>query len=139
MLVKAYFNSYGIKATISNCTNNDGPNQHPEKLIPKAILNALLNCQIPIYGEGNQVRDWIFVKDHITALELILEKGRMGETYLISAENEKSNLDIVPTILHMTGKSKELLSFVNDRPRHDVKYSLDSKKVREELHWVPCN
>ena len=137
MLVKAYFNSYGIKSTISNCTNNYGPNQHPEKLIPKTILNALLNRKIPIYGEGNQVRDWIFVDDHIKALELILEKGRVGWTYLVSAENEKNNLDVVLTILHMTGKSDELLSFVRDRPGHDVRYSLDPKRIKKELHWFP--
>ena len=98
-LIRAYVNTYGIKATISNCSNNFGPNQHPEKLIPKTIINALSNQRIPVYGSGKQVRDWIYVEDHCIALDLILHNGRIGETYLVSSENEMSNIEVVNKIL----------------------------------------
>ncbi|MEM3844373.1 MAG: dTDP-glucose 4,6-dehydratase [Candidatus Parvarchaeota archaeon] len=136
-LVRSYFNTYKIKATISNCSNNFGPNQHTEKLIPKTIINALSGKEIPIYGEGNQIRDWIYVEDHVRALELILEKGKYGETYLVSAENEVRNIDLVKNVLKILNKGEELIKFTNDRPGHDVRYSLDSSKLKNELKWKP--
>ncbi|MEM3844679.1 MAG: dTDP-glucose 4,6-dehydratase [Candidatus Parvarchaeota archaeon] len=138
-LVKSYFNTYKIKATISNCSNNFGPNQHTEKLIPKTIINALSGKEIPVYGEGNQIRDWIYVEDHVRALELILEKGKYGETYLVSAENEVRNIDLVRNILKILNKGVELIKFTNDRPGHDVRYSLDPSKLKNELGWKPAN
>ncbi|MEM3192374.1 MAG: dTDP-glucose 4,6-dehydratase [Candidatus Parvarchaeota archaeon] len=136
-LVKSYFNTYKIKATISNCSNNFGPNQHTEKLIPKTIINALSGKEIPVYGEGNQIRDWIYVEDHVRALELILEKGKYGETYLVSAENEVRNIDLVKNVLKILNKGEELIKFTNDRPGHDVRYSLDPSKLKSELKWKP--
>ncbi|MEM0134885.1 MAG: GDP-mannose 4,6-dehydratase [Thermoplasmatales archaeon] len=122
-LVRSYFNTYKIKATISNCSNNFGPNQHTEKLIPKTIINVLSGNEIPVYGERNQIRDWMYVEDHIRALELILEKGKYGETCLVSAENEVRNIDLVKNVLKILNKSEELIKFTNDRPGHDVRYS----------------
>ncbi|MGC8618782.1 MAG: dTDP-glucose 4,6-dehydratase, partial [Thermoplasmata archaeon] len=119
-LIRSYVNTYGIKATISNCSNNYGPNQHPEKLIPKTVLNALSGRNIPIYGNGEQIRDWIHVEDHCRAIDLILKHGRIGETYLVSARNERRNIDVVKTILDMLGASTNLIEYVTDRPGHDV-------------------
>lgn len=136
-LVRAYVNTYGIKATISNCSNNFGPNQHPEKLIPKTILNALAGKNIPIYGNGDQVRDWIYVEDHCRALELILRKGRIGETYLVSSENELSNIELVNRILDYLDLPGNLIVHVNDRPGHDMRYSLNPGKIKRELGWMP--
>ena len=137
LLIRAYFNTYGIKATISNCSNNFGPNQHPEKLIPKTILNAILNIKIPIYGNGRQVRDWIYVDDHCSALDLIIHKGRMGETYLISSENEMSNIDVVTKILKILDIRGNLIEYVTDRLGHDKRYSLRPGKIQKELGWHP--
>lgn len=136
-LVRAYFNTYKIKATISNCCNNFGPNQHPEKLIPKTVFSALSNIDMPIYGDGMQVRDWIYVEDHVMALEKILEIGKTGETYLISSKKEVRNIDLVKDILKILGKGEELIKFVKDRPGHDVRYSLDPSKLMKELGWKP--
>ncbi len=136
-LVNAYFNTYKIPATISNCSNNYGPYQHPEKLIPKTIINAMLNKPIPVYGNGMQVRDWIYVEDHCSALERILLKGEYGETYLISANQEKHNIDVVKTILRTLGKDESLIKYVEDRPGHDVRYAIDARKIRKELGWKP--
>ena len=138
-LIRAYVNTYGIKATISNCSNNFGSNQHPEKLIPKTILNALLNQKIPIYGDGEQVRDWIFVEDHCIALDLIILKGRMGETYLISSENEMSNIEVVNKILSTLDAPSDLIKYIPDRPGHDKRYALSPAKIRRELRWSPRN
>ena len=138
-LIRAYVNTYGTKATISNCSNNFGPNQHPEKLIPKTILNALSNRRIPIYGSGKQVRDWIFVEDHCRALDLILHKGGIGETYLVSSENEISNIEVVNMILGILDAPDGLVEYVNDRPGHDSRYALNPKKIRKELGWSPKN
>jgi dTDP-glucose 4,6-dehydratase len=138
-LVRSYINTYGIKATISNCSNNFGPNQHPEKLIPKTILNALSGRKIPIYGNGKQVRDWIYVEDHCRALDLILNKGRIGETYLISSENEMSNIDVVHTILGILDAPDSLIEHVNDRPGHDKRYAMSPVKIRKDLGWSPKN
>jgi dTDP-glucose 4,6-dehydratase len=138
MLIRAYINTYGIRATISNCSNNFGPHQHPEKLIPKTVLNAVLNRKIPLYGDGRQVRDWIFVEDHVRAIELILKKGKVGESYLISAGNERRNIDVVTEILRLLKKGKDLIEFVSDRPGHDVRYALESNKIKS-LGWKPLN
>jgi dTDP-glucose 4,6-dehydratase len=135
LLIRSYFNTYGIKATISNCSNNFGPNQHPEKLIPKIILNAILNLKIPIYGNGSQVRDWIYVDDHCRALDLIIHKGRMGETYLISSESEMSNIDLANKILSILDRRGNLIEYVPDRLGHDKRYSLSPLKIQQELGW----
>ena len=137
LLVRSYVNTYGIKATISNCSNNFGPNQHPEKLIPKTILNALSNQRIPIYGSGKQVRDWIYVEDHCRALDLIIHNGRIGETYLVSAENEMGNIDVVNKILAILDKRDNLIEHVSDRPGHDKRYAMSPEKIQKELGWSP--
>jgi len=135
-LVLAYVNTYKLNATISNCSNNFGPRQHSEKLIPKAITNALQGRPIPIYGNGMQVRDWIYVEDHCSAIDLILKKGEIGEKYLVSAENELHNIDVVKSILKILNKPNSLIQYVADRPGHDVRYALEPKKIKE-LGWKP--
>lgn len=135
-LVDAYFNTYKLKTTISNCSNNFGPRQHREKLLPKTIANALSGRKIPIYGNGMQVRDWIYVEDHCTAIELLLKKGEAGEKYLVSAENERHNLDVVRSILDMLDKPRSLIEHVEDRAGHDVRYALNPGKIRS-LGWKP--
>lgn len=136
-LLRSYYNTYGLKVTISNCSNNFGPHQHPEKLVPKTILNALSGKRIPVFGKGNQVRDWIFVEDHNRGIEAILRNGQFGGTYLLSAENELSNIEMVKKILKLLGKNEDLIEFVPDRPGHDLRYSLNPKKIREKLNWRP--
>lgn len=136
-LVNAYFNTYKLPVTISNCSNNYGPNQHPEKLIPKTIINAEMGISIPIYGNGFQVRDWICVDDHCSALEMVLKKGEYGETYLISANNERRNIDVIQIILKELNKGEKLINFVNDRPGHDVRYAIDARKITKDLGWKP--
>ncbi|MCL5873792.1 MAG: dTDP-glucose 4,6-dehydratase [Candidatus Thermoplasmatota archaeon] len=138
MLVRAYFNTYGVRATISNCSNNFGPHQHPEKLIPKTILNAKLNRKIPLYGDGRQIRDWIFVDDHVRGIEVILKRGKVGESYLISTDNQRRNIEVVSEILRLLKKDKNLIEFVSDRPGHDVRYALDSSKLKS-IGWSPLN
>ncbi len=134
-LVNAYFNTYKLPVTISNCSNNYGPNQHPEKLIPKTIINAVKEMPIPVYGNGLQVRDWIYVEDHCSALEQIIKKGAYGETYLVSTNNEKHNIDVIKSILKELNKSEKLINFVNDRPGHDVRYAIDARKITRGLGW----
>lgn len=136
-LVRAYVNTYGLKATISNCSNNFGPNQHEEKLIPKTILYALSGRKIPIYGSGKNIRDWIYVKDHCSGIETVINKGRIGDSYLIGARNERTNLEIVENILNVLKLNKELIEFVSDRKGHDYRYSIDPSKIENELHWKP--
>ncbi len=136
-LVRSYVNTYGLKATISNCGNNFGPHQHPEKLIPKAIISALNNSKIPVYGNGQQIRDWVFVEDHCSAIDAILSQGKAGETYLVGANNEIKNIDLVKKILEILHKEQNLIEFVRDRPGHDLRYSLSSKKIQQELGWRP--
>lgn len=136
-LVRAYYNTYKLPVTISNCSNNYGINQHPEKLIPKTILNAYLDESIPVYGNGKQIRDWIFVEDHCSAIELIIQKGVYGETYLIGENGEKRNIDVIRTILKTMKKLDSLMKFIEDRPGHDVRYSIDSRKIQKELKWKP--
>lgn len=136
-LVRAYYNTYKLPVTISNCSNNYGMNQHPEKLVPKTVLNAYLDREIPVYGDGRQVRDWIFVEDHCSAVESIIKKGQHGETYLIGENGEKRNIDVVRSILKKMNKPESLIKFVEDRPGHDARYAIDSRKIQKELGWEP--
>jgi dTDP-glucose 4,6-dehydratase len=135
LLVMSYVKTYGIKAIITRCTNNFGPRQHAEKLIPRIILFAQKNKKIPIYGSGKAVRDWIFVKDHCNAIIKVSLKGKWGESYNISANNEINNLVIVKKILKILGKPSNMFIHTEDRPGHDFRYSLDSSKTRKELRW----
>jgi len=136
-LVRSYVNTYGIKATVSNCGNNFGPHQHPEKLIPKTILHALSGQSIPVYGNGNQIRDWVFVEDHCSAIDVILRKGKIGETYLVGSNNERKNIDIIRLILDKLDLNRAHVENVKDRPGHDVRYSLSPHKIQSELGWKP--
>lgn len=144
MIVKAYHRTYGMNVTISNCSNNYGPKQHPEKLIPKIISNALSEKNIPIYGDGKNVRDWLYVLDHCKAIDLIFHKGKSGETYNIGGHNERNNLQIVDAICSILDKKcpkksggsyKDLIVFVSDRPGHDRRYAIDATKLTTELGW----
>jgi len=137
MFCLAYHRTYGLDVIITRCTNNFGPYQFPEKLIPKTIIRAIKNLPIPIYGSGKNIRDWIYVLDHCEALDIILKKGRSGEIYNISAGNEIAVIDIVKSVLKILGKPENLIMFVEDRPGHDFRYSLDSSKIRSELGWTP--
>ncbi len=136
-LVRAYVNTYSLKATISNCSNNFGPNQHEEKLIPKTIKNAIRGMKIPVYGTGENIRDWIYVEDHCSGIESVILKGDSGESYLIGARNERTNLDVIKIILNHLGLDKDLIEFVEDRKGHDYRYSIDPSKIEEELGWKP--
>ena len=137
LLVTAYFRTYGAKVTISRCSNNYGPYHFPEKLIPLIIANALEGKELPVYGEGKNVRDWLYVEDHCKAIDLILENGRLGEVYNIGGHNEKTNLEVVKTVLKILGKSEDLIRFVKDRPGHDMRYAIDPTKIRNEPGWYP--
>lgn len=133
----AYRRTYGIDSLVTRCTNNFGPNQFPEKLIPKTIIRAERGLKVPIYGKGSNVRDWIYVEDHCRAVKVIMESGRPGEVYNISAESELDNLSVVRKILRAMSLPDSLIEFVDDRPGHDTRYSLDSGKLRKELGWRP--
>ncbi len=133
LLVRAYFKTYGLPITISNTSNNYGPYQFPEKLIPLMVIKALRNEALPVYGTGANVRDWIHVEDHCRGIELILEKGKVGETYCNGGDAEVSNLEMVKHILKIMGKPESLISFVKDRPGHDMRYAIDSSKIKKEL------
>lgn len=135
--VLGYARTYSLNASITRCTNNYGPYQFPEKLIPKTIIRASMDLKIPIYGSGLNVRDWIHVDDHCRAVETVLNFGKPGEIYNVSSDEEKTNLEIVRTILETLGKDENLMEFVEDRPGHDLRYSLDSSKLRRELGWKP--
>lgn len=137
MLVLAYARTYGLDAMIARSTNNFGPNQFPEKLIPKTIIRAAKNMSVPIYGSGRQVRDWIYVRDCCEALIQVMKRGKAGEIYNVSAGNEIDNLSLVKQILDLMGKGTSLIEHVEDRPGHDFRYSLDSSKLRKELGWKP--
>ena len=137
LLILSYCRTYGLNAVITRCTNNFGPYQFPEKLIPKTIIRASLNMKVPVYGTGRNIRDWIYVLDHCEALRLILEKGKAGEVYNISSYNEYENIEVVRRVLQVMGRDESLIEFVEDRPGHDVRYSLDSSKIRNELGWKP--
>lgn len=135
LLVMAYYRTYGLPVTISRCSNNYGPYQFPEKLIPVVISKALNDESIPVYGKGENVRDWIHVIDHNIGVDLIVRNGRIGEVYNLGGHSERTNLDVVKTILRQMGKSESLISFVTDRPGHDLRYAIDSSKVEKELGW----
>jgi len=145
-LVRSYGHTYGVAYTITNCTNNYGPRQHPEKLIPLTITNALKGEQIPVYGDGQQIRDWIYVDDHCEAIRLVLERGKIGETYNVGGGNQPSNFEIINTICDILDENvlsttirtyKDLIQHVEDRPGHDRRYAIDSTKIRKELGWRP--
>jgi len=137
LLVRAWIRSFGLQATISNCSNNYGPFQHIEKFIPRQITNVLSGIRPKLYGTGENVRDWIHADDHSAAVLRIIQRGRIGETYLIGADGEKSNLDVVKTILVALGEPEDAFDLVTDRPGHDMRYAIDSSKLRSELGWKP--
>ena len=137
LLVLAYHRTYGLPVTISRCSNNYGPYHFPEKLIPLMIINALHDKALPVYGDGANVRDWLYVEDHCSAIDLIVRSGREGEFYNVGGHNEKSNLDVVKIILKVLGKSEDLIPFVKDRPGHDRRYAIDPTKIHNELGWLP--
>jgi dTDP-glucose 4,6-dehydratase len=139
VFVLGYARTYSLNASITRCTNNYGPYQFPEKLIPKTIIKASLGLKIPIYGTGKNIRDWIHVEDHCRAVESVMKSGKPGEIYNISSGAEKNNLEIVRTILKSLGKDDSSLVFVEDRPGHDLRYSLDSRRLRWELGWKPLH
>ena len=135
LLVGAYYRTYGLPITISRCSNNYGPYQFPEKLIPVVISKALNDEPIPVYGKGENVRDWIHVIDHNIGVDLILHKGKVGEVYNLGGHSERTNLDVVKTILKQLGKTESLITYVTDRPGHDLRYAIDSTKAEKELGW----
>jgi len=137
-IVRSYGKTYGLPVIISRCSNNYGPSQHPEKLIPKAVIRALQNRPIPIYGDGGNIRDWLHVRDHCAALDLILRKGTPGEVYNVGGGNERTNLDIVRMILDETGRPESLIRFVDDRPGHDRRYAMNARKLRKDTGWAPA-
>lgn len=137
LLVQAYHRTYGLPVTISRCSNNYGPYQFPEKLIPLMIANALADRPLPVYGEGLNVRDWLYVEDHCRAIDLIIERGRIGEVYNIGGHNEMRNIDIVRLILEKLGKPESLIRHVADRKGHDRRYAIAPDKIHEELGWLP--
>ena len=137
MFVLSYHRTFGLNVSITRCTNNFGPYQLPEKLIPKTVIRALRDLPIPIYGKGTNIRDWIYVQDHCEALNTVLEKGKPGEIYNVSAGNEITNIEIVKKIICLLNKPESLITYVEDRPGHDTRYSLDSAKTRNELGWKP--
>jgi len=137
LLCRAYFQTYHLPVIITRSSNNFGAYQFPEKLIPLAITDALEDKPIPIYGDGLNIRDWIFVDDHCRALELVIQKGRPGELYNISANQETTNLELIHSLLDIMGKPRQLITFVADRPGHDRRYALDTTKITQELNWKP--
>lgn len=137
LLVLAYHRTFGLPVTISRCSNNYGPYQFPEKLIPLMIANAVADKELPVYGEGLNVRDWLYVEDHCKAIDMIIRNGRDGEVYNIGGHNERANIDVVKTILREVGKSEELIKYVKDRAGHDLRYAIDPQKIQDELGWEP--
>ncbi len=137
LLVLAYHRTYGLPVTISRCSNNYGPYHFPEKLIPLMIANALNEKPLPVYGKGENVRDWLYVKDHCKAIDLIIHKGRVGEVYNVGGHNEMANIDIVKLICQKLGKSEDLITYVADRKGHDMRYAIDPTKIHRELGWLP--
>ena len=138
LLVQAYYRTYKLPVTISRCSNNYGPYHFPEKLIPLMIANALNDKKLPVYGKGENVRDWLYVEDHCSAIDLIIRKGKIGEVYNIGGHNERTNLEVVKTIIKELGKSEDLIEFVTDRPGHDRRYAIDPTKIHNELGWLPA-
>ena len=137
LLVQAYNRTFGLPTTISRCSNNYGPYHFPEKLIPLMIINCLHDKPLPVYGEGLNVRDWLYVEDHCKAIDLIIHKGRIGEVYNVGGHNEMANIDIVKLIVHALGKSEDLITYVTDRKGHDLRYAIDPTKIHNELGWLP--
>ena len=137
MMAMSFYHTFGLPVVITRCSNNYGPLQFPEKLIPLMIINSMNNKKLPVYGDGLNVRDWIYVIDHNRATEIVFEKGRSGQVYNIGASQEMKNIDIIKLILKNLGKTEELVEFVKDRPGHDIRYSLDSTKLRTQLAWTP--
>ncbi len=137
LFVLSYYRTYGLPVTISRCSNNYGPYHFPEKLIPLMIIRALNNEKLPVYGNGSNVRDWLHVKDHCSAINLIIRNGKPGEVYNIGGHNEKTNLEVVKAILQTLGKPESLIEYVTDRPGHDLRYAIDPRKIEEELGWKP--
>lgn len=137
LLVLAYYRTFGLPVTISRCSNNYGPYHFPEKLIPLMISRALANESLPVYGNGLNVRDWLYVEDHCRAIDLIIHKGKIGEVYNVGGHNEKSNIDIVKTILKLLGKNEDLITYVADRKGHDMRYAIDPTKIHNDLGWLP--
>ena len=137
LIVRAYHETFGMPINITRCSNNYGPYQFPEKLIPLMINNCLKNRELPVYGDGMQIRDWLHVKDHCTGISTVLHKGKVGEVYNIGGNNEKANIEIVKLIIANLGKSEELIKYVQDRPGHDRRYAIDNTKITTELGWSP--
>ncbi len=137
MIVRAYYQTYGMPVNITRCSNNYGPYQFPEKLIPLMLHNAKNDKPLPIYGDGMQIRDWLHVKDHCSAILTVLEKGEYGEVYNIGGNNERANIEIVKLILSVLGKSEDLITYVKDRPGHDRRYAIDNTKITTQLGWAP--
>ncbi|CUS99701.1 dTDP-glucose 4,6-dehydratase [Candidatus Chrysopegis kryptomonas] len=137
LLCRAYYKTFGVPVIITRCSNNFGPYQFPEKLIPLMIINALNDKPLPVYGDGRNVRDWIYVIDHCRAIDFVIQKGKVGEIYNIGASNEWQNIDIVKLILKKLGKPESLIKFVKDRPGHDRRYAMDWSKIKRELGWEP--
>ena len=134
-LVTSYYRTYGINCITTRCTNNFGPNQFPEKLIPKTIIRAIKNLKVPLYGDGMQIRSWIYVNDHVQAIESLISKGKSGQIYNITAYEEITNKTIVEKILDILGKPRDLIEYVGDRPGHDKRYSIDCSKIENEIDW----
>lgn len=137
LLVLAYYRTYNLPVTISRCSNNYGPYHFPEKLIPLMISRALSDQSLPVYGKGENIRDWLYVDDHCSAIDLVIRKGRIGEVYNIGGHNEKANIDVIKTILKILNKPESLIVFVTDRPGHDMRYAIDPTKINKELGWLP--
>jgi dTDP-glucose 4,6-dehydratase len=142
--VRAYFHTYGLPTVITNCSNNYGPYQFPEKLIPLIIIKALHHQTLPVYGDGKQIRDWLFVRDHCRAIDMVYQQGIPGEVYNIGGNNERKNIDLVRTIISILnretgdqGITDDLIRYVDDRPGHDRRYAIDSSKIRRDLGWMP--
>lgn len=137
LIVRAYHETFGMPINITRCSNNYGPYQFPEKLIPLMINNCLNDKELPVYGDGMQIRDWLHVKDHCTGIDTVLHKGKVGEVYNIGGNNEKANIEIVKLIINTLGKSEDLIKYVQDRPGHDRRYAIDNSKITRELGWEP--
>ena len=138
LIVRAYHETYGMPVNITRCSNNYGPYQFPEKLIPLMIHNAQIGKPLPVYGDGMQIRDWLYVEDHCSAIYTVLKKGVPGEIYNIGGNNEKANIEIVKLLLHTMGKGEELITYVKDRPGHDRRYAIDNTKITTQLGWKPA-
>ena len=137
LLVLAYYRTFKLPVSITRCSNNYGPYHFPEKLIPLMISRALADEPLPVYGKGENVRDWLYVKDHCSAIDLVMRKGRVGEVYNVGGHNERTNLEVVKTILAQLGKPESLITYVTDRPGHDMRYAIDPTKIHTELGWLP--